>query len=62
MILDKLVCWDKDCNMEFHPENYNVISITANKSEDTTIQYTFNGCTLDITYTAKYLGVNIVSN
>ncbi len=59
--LDKLARWEKDWNMEFHPDKCEVIPITRKKVPQYN-KYTLNGHTLEITDTAKYLGVNINSN
>ena len=59
--LDKLAQWGKDWNMQFHPDKCQVIPLTRQRKIEQN-KYTLNGHTLEITDTAKYLGINITSD
>jgi hypothetical protein len=59
--LDKLATWEKEWNMEFHPDKCQVIPITRNRTKFIN-KYTLNGHTLKTTTNVKYLGLNITSD
>ena len=59
--LDKLSQWEKEWQMEFHPQKCQVIPITRNRNIILN-KYTLNGHTLEVTKEAKYLGVTLTSD
>ena len=56
--LKSLERWEREWQMEFHPEKCNVLRITRKKSK-TTFPYTLHNHTLKEVLSAKYLGVTI---
>ena len=59
--LDILQKWESDNSMEFHPDKCQVLRIT-NKRKPITSYYPIHSIQLQITDSAKYLGVTIDSN
>ena len=53
--------WEKEWQMEFHPQKCQVIPITRNRNIILN-KYTLNGHTLEVTKEAKYLGVTLTSD
>ena len=54
--LDKLVLWEKNWSMEFHPEKYKLLRIN-NKRKIVDASYFIHGVQLEKVEQAKYLGV-----
>ena len=59
--LDRLAHWEQTWKMSFHPEKYNVLSITK-KCNLVTNCYILHGHQLEQVQSAKYLGVSITSD
>ena len=59
--LDNLQKWEKNWQMEFHPEKCQVMHITTKRRPIIT-PYNIHGHILEQTDTGKYLGVNISNN
>jgi hypothetical protein len=59
--LDKLAIWEKEWDMEFHPQKCQIIPITRNKNPIIN-KYTLNSHILETTKNAKYLGVTLTSD
>jgi hypothetical protein len=58
--LDRLVQWEREWDMEFHPGKCQVIQFT--KSRPIPHTYNLHGMELDTVKDVKYLGVNLSSN
>ena len=56
--LDKLVTWEKNWSMQFHPEKCKLLRIT-NKRNVIKSDYTIHGQKLELVSKAKYLGVTL---
>ena len=56
--LNKLQTWERDWEMDFHPQKCQLLRIT-NKKQVTNADYTIHGHQLECVSSAKYLGVSI---
>ena len=56
--LNKLVMWESNWHMMFHPDKCEILSITRSKNPIIT-NYTLRGHILKRTISAKYLGINL---
>jgi hypothetical protein len=56
--LDKLPRWEPFWQIAFHPDKYNVLTISRNKTP-VKFKYYFHGHVLESVDKAKYLGVTI---
>jgi hypothetical protein len=59
--LDKLPQWEQFWQMAFHPDKYNMLTISRNKTP-VKFKYYFHGHVLESVDKAKYLGVTISEN
>ena len=59
--LDRLVVWENDWSMEFHPDKCKLLRIT-NKRKPVEASYTIHNTPLEKVDHAKYLGVTITKN
>ena len=59
--LEKLIQWEKDWSMEFHPKKCKVLTI-SNKRKTITHQYQMHNTILDKVEQEKYLGVTLLRN
>ena len=59
--LDKLVNWEKNWSMQFHPEKSKLLRVT-NKRNVIKSDYTIHGQQLELVTKAKYLGVTITKD